>query len=59
MSPPPPPAPSGSRVQVLISLAPGATAAGVTAMQRELQANVASGQLADSLRVAGTSVCGV
>lgn len=53
MSPPPPPAPAGSRVQVLVSLAPGATAAGVTAMQQELQDSVATGQLADSLRVAG------
>ena len=55
MSPPPPPAPAGSRVQVLVSLAPGATAAGVTGMQQELQDSVASGQLADSLRVAGAA----
>ena len=58
MSPPPPPAPAGSRVQVLVSLAPGATAAGVTAMQQELQDSVASGQLADSLRIAGAPCVG-
>ena len=53
-SPPPPPGGTrGSRVQVLVSLAPGASAAAVTAMQQALQASVASGQLADSLRVAG------
>ncbi len=51
--PPPPPAQAGSRVQVLVNLAAGTSASAVTAMQQELQAAVSSGQLADSLRVAG------